>query len=169
VFKLNHAAVLNDRNLAGVHAHIQTQAGMLVEHAQLPVNRYQVARAGKVQHQLNFFLAGVPGNMHRRDSFVDDLRALFQQAVDGAVDQLLIARDGMRGQHHGIALFDVKTLVAAVGKSAEDRGRFSLRAGDQQHYLAVRHLQGCFDRYHHVFLKINVTQLLRNFHVFSHA
>ena len=60
------------------------------------MNWYEIFRFDHIQQQLLFFLAGMPGNVDRRNRIIDHVRAPAQHAVDRAADTLFIPRDRMR-------------------------------------------------------------------------
>ena len=124
------------------------QAGVAVKLAQLAVNRDEVLGAGQVDEQLHLFLAGVTRNVHRGNGLIDHVGAALEEAVDRAVDVLLVARDGVRGKHDRVALLDVEQAVAAGGKPPEDRGRLALRTGAHDDHFLVRQVQGLVDGHH---------------------
>jgi len=66
---------------------------MLLELAQLTVNRDKKLGTHQVNKQLDLLLAGVTGDMHRRDRFIDDVSTALDQTVDCPVNILFITRD----------------------------------------------------------------------------
>ncbi len=104
ILQLDHLPVLDHGNILRWHAHFLGQHGVLFQMAQLAVDGDEVFGLHQVQQQLHLLLAGVPGDVHRGDGLVDHVGAAPEQAVDRAVDALLVAGDGVRGEHDGIAL-----------------------------------------------------------------
>jgi len=92
----------------------------LFQVAQFPMHRDNKLRTGEVQQEFHFLLAGMTRNMHRGNCLVDHIRTQCKETVDGAVNILLVAGDGMRRQDDGIAGDHVKEPVAGRGKPPED-------------------------------------------------
>ncbi len=63
--------------------------------------------------QLEFFALGVTGDVNLGDRMVNHVRAALDQLVDRAVNQFLVAGNGVRGHDHGVAFADFKLAVAA--------------------------------------------------------
>ncbi len=66
---------------------------MLEQHAVFAMNRDEKARPDRVEHQLELFLAGMTGDMHLGDLFVDNLGAAAVEMVDQFGDGALVAGD----------------------------------------------------------------------------
>lgn len=63
--------------------------------------------------ELQFLLAGVPGNVNIRDIGVDHLRTLFKELIDDIGYGFFISRDRCRGQDDRIAFFELYSLMLA--------------------------------------------------------
>ncbi len=57
----------------------------------------------------------MPGHMDRRDRVINDLSAALEEAVDDAMDHLLVARNGVGGEHNGVAALNIKLAVGSSG------------------------------------------------------
>jgi len=124
---------------------------------------------GQVHHQLHFFLAGVAGNVHWSDGFVDDVGTAFEQAVDGAVDVFLVTRDGMRGENHGISRLDVEYSMRSHRKFAQNRCRFTLRPGAHQHDILIFAVKGFIQTDQSGTRNFEIIELLGYFCIVDHA
>jgi len=73
VFEFNHLAVFYHGNRIGGNADLLCQFGVLFEHAQLAVDGNHILGLDQVDEQFDLFLAGVTGDVHRGDGFVEHL------------------------------------------------------------------------------------------------
>ena len=90
------------------------------------------------------FLAGVTGDVDLFQALIHDFRALFVQVVDDAVDHALVARDGARGDDHGIVGAD-RDFVELPRRHARQRAhRLALRARGDDDDLPVKEILGLF-------------------------
>ena len=83
VVKLQDVAVLQHEDPVRSRAQFPGQLGMGLQMTVLAVDGYKVPGPGEVQHQLQFFLAGVAMDVNRGNSVVQHLGALAQQVIDG--------------------------------------------------------------------------------------
>ena len=79
---------------------------------------------------------GVPGDVHHGVALVHDVGAPARQAVDDAVDGVLVAGDQRGREDHGVALAEHDAVVTA-GHPRQRRHRLALRAGADEHDLVV--------------------------------
>ena len=93
--KLKDLSVLHDTDILTGNADIFRQFGVLFQHPQFAMDGDQVLRADQVQKEFELFLAGVPGNMHRGNVLIDDIRAASEQLINGPIDGLFITRNGV--------------------------------------------------------------------------
>ena len=86
---------------------------------QLPifaVNRYEVARAHQVQHQLLLFLAGVPGNVQQAAAVVViDQRLAAVHMIEHAENRFFVAGNDARRQDHGVLRIHAEQPVIIHG------------------------------------------------------
>ena len=69
---------------------------MQMQMANFTMHWHQVFGLRQVQHQAHFFLAGMPGNMHRFNRVINDIGAALDEAVDGAINHFFVAWNRMR-------------------------------------------------------------------------
>ena len=100
-----------------------------------------VARLDDVVAVEQLARAGVAADVDEGVALVDDVGAPAGQAVDDAVDGVLVAGDQRAGQDDGVALLEVHEGVAALGDPAQRAQRLALGAGRDQH-LALRRQVG---------------------------
>lgn len=101
------------------------------EHAVFAVDGDEVFRLDEGEHGLQVFLGAVAGYVDAGGGAGDDVGAEAHQAVDGAADAGLIARDRGGGDDDGVACVDLDLTVGAVGHAGEAGHRFALAAGGQ--------------------------------------
>ena len=92
----------------------------------LAVDGQEVARAREVQHELEVFLARVPGHVHERVVLVEHLGAEPVERVDDAAHRALVAGDHARGDDHEVAALDLDVLVLAGRHQGQRRVRLAL-------------------------------------------
>ena len=73
VFELKHLAVLNDGDILRWNPNHLGQTGMLFQLAQFAVDRDEIFGLHQVNQQFHFFLAGMTGDMHRGNGFIDHI------------------------------------------------------------------------------------------------
>ncbi len=95
----------------------------------LAVDGHEVTWLGEVEHQLLIFLTAVPRDMHMGKEMVVHIRPSAEKVVNGAVDQLLVAGDGVGGENHRIAAAQVDLSMFAPGHTHQRRSRLPLTAG----------------------------------------
>ena len=110
-------------------------------------------------HELELFLAGVTGNVHLRQRFIDHIRALAQQLVNDARDRKLVAGDGVCGNHNHIRRTDVQLAVLGERHAGQARHLLSLRAGGDDHDFVIRIAIQIVNRDHHVIRNVQFAQL----------
>ncbi len=80
----------------------------------LSVDRHEVFRFYKVEHQLQFFFGRVAGNMHLRDFFVDHIRPAPEEVVDDPADRIFIAGYDLCGEDDDIAFLYLDCLCSSM-------------------------------------------------------
>src|SRR5579885_877860 len=151
-------ATFDQDDLADRAVHGSSHFGVQLELAVLAMDGNEVARLHQVDDELQFFLAGVPADVHRRRRavLVDDVGLAPEQVIDHAVDGLFIAGNDARGEHDRIAFFNLGVLVIVDGRARQGRHGFALRAADQDADLLRRKVLH--------FARVN-KQALRDLHV----
>ena len=109
------------------------QLGVGAHVPDLAVDRQHVARLDDVVAVEQLAGAGVAADVDQRVALVHDVGAPAGQAVDDAVDGVLVAGDQARGEDDGVALLDVHEVVVALRDPAQRAQRLALRAGGDQH------------------------------------
>ena len=97
------------------------------------MHRQHVARLDDVVAVEELAGAGVAADVDVRVALVHHARTPAGQAVDHAVDGVLVAGDEAAGEQDGVALLDVDEVVAALGDPAQCAHRLALAAGGEQH------------------------------------
>ncbi len=136
--------------------------------AQLAVDRDEVLRADEIQQQLLLLLAGVARDVYRCNFFVDHVCAPLDEAIDRAVDHLLVAGDGVSRDDHRIAAHNFELPVPAGSHPRQGRRRFTLSAGGDDHRLLWRQTVHLLQANEHVRGYFQVSQLASHPHVLNH-
>ena len=100
---------------------------------------------------------------------IQDLGAQPEEVVQGAVDQLLVARDRRGGDHHRVAGHQAHVAVLAVCHPHQSRGRFSLAAGTDDHRPVGGEVVQLSYRHQPVLWDLEIAQLSGHSHVLYHA
>ena len=135
--------------------------------APFAVDRHQVLRLADVVEVQQLAGRGVAGDVHLGVALVDDVGAPAGQAVDHAVDRVLVARDEGRGQDHRVALDDAD-LVVAVGHPGQRGHRLALGAGADQDDLVVREVVERLDVHDEARRDLQVAEVTGDAHVADH-
>ena len=122
-------AVLNYGDVLLWNAKLSCHLTVLLEVAQLTMNRYKATRTEHVDQELLFLLASMTRYVHLRHRVVEDIRASLEEPVDHAVDHLLVARDHVRGEHYGISLSNAQRVLFTSCQPAEDGHGLALCTG----------------------------------------
>ena len=80
-------------------------------------------------HHLDFFLAGVTGNMDIRNAGVNDGNALLGQFVDDTTDEFFVAGNRRCGNDNEILGTEFHLVVLCIRHTGQRTHRFTLRAG----------------------------------------
>src|SRR6478752_4457571 len=129
-------AVLGQHDVVLVDAGGDGELGVGVHVSPLAVDREHVARLDDVVAVEQLAGAGVTGDVHLGVALVHDGGAEAHQAVDDAVDGVLVARDEAARQQHRVAGADVDAVLA-VGHPRQGRHRLALGAGADEDELVV--------------------------------
>jgi len=130
--------------------------------AQLAVDGHEEARPDERQHQLEFFLAGVAGDMHRHQRRVDDLGPARNQPVDDARDLFLVAGNRRRRHDHGVAGLNFDLPVRALGHAGQRRLRLTLAAGRDDRDAFIGQAQRLPQVDHQIRRDLQMAQLARD-------
>ena len=144
------------------------QVGVGAHVPDLAVDRQHVARLDDVVAVEQLAGAGVAADVHEGVALVDDVGAPAGQAVDDAVDGVLVARDQRAGQDDGVALLEVHEGVAALGDPAQRAQRLALRAGGDQHLALGRQVGQLLGVDQHARGHVEVAEVLGDGHVADH-
>ena len=166
--KGQRVAIFDCSDVLGRDAQLSRGLAVLLEVAQFAVDGDEEARTEHVDQQFLLLLAGVARDVHRREGVVVDIRALLEEAVDDAVDQFLVARDGVRGEHHRVPLSNLQRAVLPDRQPAQDRRRLALRAGRHDDRLTGRQILDLAQRHQHTVRDIEVAQLAGHLGILNH-
>ncbi len=143
------------------------QFGVGTQVAPFAVDRHEVLRAADVVEVQELARGRVAGDVDLGVALVDDVRAPAGQAVDDAVDRVLVAGDEGRREDHRVAVDD-SDLVVAVGHPRQGCHRFALGAGADQHHLVVREVVQRLDVHDQARRDLQVAQVPGDAHVADH-
>jgi len=123
---------------------------MQLELTVFAVDRDEVARLDQVDDELEFFLAGVSGDVDWRVGavFVDDVCFAAEEVVDHPVDCFFVAGNDAAGEDDRVPLFDFGVFVIVDGRAGERRHGLALGSADEHADLFRReilHLAGIDD------------------------
>ena len=138
---MQDVAVLGEEDLGPRIAPLEDALGDPAVLRELPVfavHRDEEPRLHQRQHQLQLFLAAVPGHVHVLDALVDHLGAAAGQVVDHAADRPLVAGNRSRGQHHRVVGADLHVPVVVDRDARQGRHRLALRAGREAEDVLCR-------------------------------
>ena len=136
--------------------------------AVLAVDRQHVLRLQDVVAVEQLARGGVAGDVHLRVALVHDVGAELGEAVDHAVDGVLVAGDEARREDDGVALADLD-LVVAVRHAREHGHRLALRAGRHVDDLVVGDVAGLLVVDEHALGHLEVAEVGGDGHVAHHA
>ena len=134
----------------------------------LAVDREHVARLDDVVAVEELAGAGVAADVDQGVALVHDVGAPAGQAVDHAVDGVLVAGDQARGEDDGVALLDVHEVVVALGDPAQRAQRLALRPGGDQHLLLGRQVGQVLGVDQDVGRDVEVAEVAGDGHVADH-
>ena len=134
---LERVAVIEDKDMVVLDAHLAGQLGMGAQMNGLAVNRHKVRGLGHGHQELELLLAAVTRDVNEGAVLVPHVAAKLSQAVDDLLDGFLIARNRSCREDNGIALVDGERLVLAVGHAGQGRQRLALRTGAHDDNLVV--------------------------------
>ena len=137
LIQLDHVADLRDHHVVLRHAQLLGQLGVVVQVAVLAVHRNEELRAQQRVNQLQFLLAGVSGDVHLGQGFVDHVAADAEQLVDDAGDGLFVARDRGCGQDDHVALPQLHLAVLGEGHAGKAAHGLALAAGGHDGDLVI--------------------------------
>src|SRR5690606_38218649 len=103
------------------------------------------------------------------DVFVEHVGPPAEHLVDGAVDQLLIAGNGVGRQHHRVAFFNLQPVVVATGQPPHHRRGLALRAGGHDDHSLRRQRGNITDVNEGGLVDFEVAQVHRHFGVVTHG
>ena len=121
-------------------------------------------RLHQVDDELQFFLAGVSADVHRRLGavVVDDVRFAAEQVVDHAVDCFFVAGDDARGEDDRVACFDFGVLVVIHRRPRQRRHGLALRAADQHADFFRREVLHLAGMDQHALGNVDIAQVFRD-------
>ena len=138
--------------------------------ALLTVYRDKKFRLAKCMNDLQFFLAGVTGNMQTLALFIDYLSALAVQFVNDTGHCFLIAGDSRGGNDDPVAGLDIHLLVGGKCHAVQRRHIFALRTGGNNDHLVFGKALNGSQVHNSACRYFDITQLLGDLqHVFHAA
>ena len=102
---------------------------MLHQHMVLAMDRNEELRPHQVVHELQFLAAGMAGYMDALIAAIYDIGPQLHEVVNGSGHQLLIARDGSRGNDNRISRHHRHLAVIGHGHAGQSRHGLALAAG----------------------------------------
>ena len=136
---LDGVAVVANHNILAVHAHLEGEILMDLEHALLAVHGDKVLGLCERVDDLELLLTGVARNVQHIRAVIDDLHALAEELVDDARDGVLVAGDGARRDDDAVAGADLDLLVLGERHAVQGGHLLALRAGGDDDLLFQRH------------------------------
>ena len=154
-------SAFDQHHVADRAVHGSGQFGMQLELAVFAVDRDEILRPHQVDDELQFFLAGVSADVHRRVRavVVDDVRFAAEQVVHHAEDGFFVAGDDARRQYDGVALFDFGVLVVVHRRPRQRRHGLALRAADEDADFLGREVLHFAGMNQHAFGDLDITQV----------
>src|SRR6478735_7026965 len=136
--------------------------------APLAVHRHDVARLDDVVAVEQLAGTRVARDVHLGVALVHDVGAETHQAVDDAVDGVLVARDEAARQQHGVAGPDVDAVLP-VGHPGQRRHRLALGAGADEDHLVVGQVVELLDVDEDAVGDLEIAELGGDAHVADHG
>ena len=127
-----------------------------------------IARLQDVVAVEQFAGGRVPRDVNLGVALVHDGRAELGQAVDDAVDRVLVPRNQARGEDDRVALADLDAVLE-VRHAREDGHRLALRSGAHVDDAIVRQLERDLEVDQHPLGNLEVAELRGDAHVAHHA
>ena len=125
----------------------------------LAVNRYEELRLCKSEHQLEFFLTSVSGNVDLVHSLIYDLGTGLHKLVYDSRYELFVAGDRCSRNDDEVHRRDVDLFVVVHSHSGESGHRLALTSGGDEDYpftlIEVHH----FDVYEYTVRNVEVAEL----------
>ena len=167
VDEVDNHTVLSQNDASARNAGLDGQLGVGHQVTPLPVHRHDVARFDDVVAVEKLSGAGVAGDVNLGVALVHDIGAKTHQAVDDAIDGVLVSGDQRGSKQDGVAHTDLD-LVVPVGHSRERGHRLTLGAGADEDDLVVRIVRQLLEVDHHARRHLEETELLSDAHVAQH-
>ena len=167
---LDGVAVVANHNILAVHAHLESEILVQLEHALLAVHGDEILGLCQRVDDLELLLARMARNVQHVRAVVDDLNALAEELVDDTRDGVLVAGDGARRDDDAVAGADLDLLVLGKCHAVQGGHLLALRAGGDDDLLFQRHRLDLVDVDHGVFRRLHVAEVHGDFcHVFHAA
>ena len=117
--ELKDLADVRDKNILRVHTHRLRKPRMRLQMALLAVERNEEARMQQRMHDLEFFLAGMAGDMQALELIVDNVCSLAVELVDDLADGLFVAGDSRGRDDHAVARLNFHLSVPGEGHAVQ--------------------------------------------------
>ena len=153
---LDGVAIVADDDVLAVHAHLESEILVQLEHALLAVHGDEILGLCQRVDDLEFLLARMARNVQHIRAVVDDLNALAEELVDDTRDGVLVAGDGARRDNDAVAGADLDLLVLGERHAVQGGHLLALRAGGDDDLLFQRHRLDLVDVDHGVFRRLHV-------------
>ena len=118
--QLQHITGMEEKDTLGRIAHGGSHFTEAHQVAKFPMHGQDIARGSQREHHFQLFFIAVAGDMHLIVAMIDHFSPLAIELVDGAVYEILIARDGRGGDDHQVAggEFDIFMLAGRTSGAA---------------------------------------------------
>ncbi len=133
-------AILQHLHPLSSHPHTSSQLSMLDQMTVFAMNRHETVWPSQRQHQFQFFLTGVAGNMHLAGLFIKNFGATPIEQVDQAADGLFVSGDKLGGQNDRITRFQRQLSIVIHSHARQYAQRLALAAGSDHHHFAARQI-----------------------------
>src|SRR6266702_1289531 len=133
------------------------------------MNRQNVGWSQQIQHQLQFFLGRMTGNVYIGNCLVIHFSSLAKKVIDGAVDHFLVARHRCSRENNRIILLNAHQSVILVSNACESRGWFSLATSTDDDNTLWWKFVNIFRTDEHTLRYVQVSKVDRHLHIVDHT
>src|SRR6266542_3322361 len=165
---LHDVAVRDDEGVLLGDADVDRHARVPHEHPVFAVDRDEETRAQDVQEQLQLLLARMTRDVWPARAVVDAVGAAFEQVVDGAAHELLVARDRVRRHTARVAVLHGDVAMVAKRHARQRARGLALATGRDDADLMIGQLRELRRMHDRALRVLEVAEVARGLRVVLH-